>query len=448
MDRLEEKIVQIIDQHREQIIEIDRDIWKHAEMGFKEVRTARRFADFLKGLGLETEEGLAITGVKGYLKGKGAPGLTVAVMGEMDALPIANHPDANPETGASHCCGHNAQMAGVYGAAMALTDPEIAAAMDGNVVFFAVPAEEFVEVEYKNQLIQEGKIGYGGGKCELIRIGALDDIDITVGHHTAPGKGVELVNNSNNGFVNKMVRFTGRAAHAAGAPHRGVDALAAASLAMHAIDLQRESFRDCDTVRVHGYLSHAGEAMNVIADDVTMEYSVRAKNIPAFLDASLKFDRAIRAGAMATGCGAQITTMPGYLPTVPSNDTRAVEEAMHDVADGKYEITYRRADLHNTGSTDYGDLSSIMPLLQFATGGYRGILHNADMMPIDEELAYVVTAKLFALTAFKLLKNGGNYAKALLESFHQVLSKEEYIRYMDKTRQEEIIPLSPLPILE
>ncbi|PWM23827.1 MAG: amidohydrolase [Oscillospiraceae bacterium] len=449
MDRLEQKILDLIDQNREEIIAAGRDIWTHAEMGFKEFRTAGKFADFLKAKGLEVEEGLAVTGVKGYLKGKGAPGTTVALIGEMDALPIPNHPDANPETGASHCCGHNAQVAGVIGSLFALTDPEIRDALDGNVVFFAVPAEEFVDIEFKKGLMEQGKIGYGGGKCELIRIGAMDDIDIAVGHHTDPAEELVLKNNSSNGFVNKVVEFHGRKAHAAGAPHRGLDALNAATLAMHAIDMQRESFRDCDTVRVHGFISRGGEAMNIIADNVTMEHSVRAKNIPAFTDASEKFDRSIRAGAVATGCGATINTMPGYLPTIPAKDTRVVEEALADVAQTKgYRISYHRADMHTTGSTDFGDVSCIMPLLQFGTGGYRGTLHNPDMLPIDEELAYVATAKIFALVAYKLLKNGADAAHALIESYEQVLSKEEYIRYMDSMKKVETIEPKPLPLLD
>ena len=164
MDRIEQKICDIIEQNQDKIEDFGRDIWKHAELGYRETRTAGRFAEWLRGLGVETEEKLAVTGVKGYLNGKGAKGTTIAVMGEFDALPIAAHVDANPETGASHCCGHNAQLAGVAGAALALTDPEVRAAMDGNVVFFGVPSEEFVEVDYKNSLREQGVIRYGGGK--------------------------------------------------------------------------------------------------------------------------------------------------------------------------------------------------------------------------------------------------------------------------------------------
>ena len=448
MDRIERKICEIIDRNQEKIKEFGRDIWTHAELGYRETRTAERFADWLSELGIETEKGLAVTGVKGYLSGKGAKGLTVALMGEFDALPIAAHVDANPETGASHCCGHNAQIAGVVGAALALADPEVRAAMDGNIVFFGVPAEEFVEVDYKNGLREQGVIRYGGGKCELLRIGALDDIDITVGHHSMSGSDgeISLGNSTSNGFVNKMIVYQGRAAHAAGAPHRGIDAMNAAMLAQHAVDMQRESFRDCDTVRIHSFISKGAEAVNVIADDVHIEYSVRAKNIDAIRDASRKVDRCLRAGAIATGCGLTNITLPGYLPTVPAPDTRAVDEAM-DAAAGSYKVDHI-GKVHGTGSTDYGDVSSIMPLLQFHTAGFEGAMHHSGLKVTDEYLAYVVTAKIFALTAYNLLKNGGDYAHALLESYHPVLTKEQYVEYMESMLSEETLPMAPLPIVE
>ncbi len=158
MDKIEQKICEIIDGKKEEIMAFGRDIFCHAELGYKEVRTSGKFVEEMKKLGLDAETGLAITGVKSYLKPKGSTeGPTLAVIGEMDALPIPNHPDAWSETGASHCCGHNAQLTGVVGAAMALADPEVAAAMGGNLCFMAVPAEEFVDMEYQGAADEGGQ---------------------------------------------------------------------------------------------------------------------------------------------------------------------------------------------------------------------------------------------------------------------------------------------------
>jgi len=109
VDSFEERILAVIDQNRESIIEFGRDIYTHAELGYKEFRTAQKFSEFLKKLNLQVVENLAVTGVKGYLKG-GEQDVTVALIGELDALRIPQHPFADPETGAAHCCGHHAQL--------------------------------------------------------------------------------------------------------------------------------------------------------------------------------------------------------------------------------------------------------------------------------------------------------------------------------------------------
>ncbi len=448
MDQIEQLICQRVDENKDKIIAFGRDLWHHAELGFQEFRTAGKFAQGLKELGLETEEGLAITGVKGYLKGKGAPGITVALMGEFDGLPIPNCKYANPETGAAHCCGHHAQATGVYGAAFALTDPEIAKHLDGNIVFFGVPAEEYVEVELRNKMREEGKLRYGCGKCELIRIGAMDDIDITVGHHSATVSRLVTANRSCNGVMSKLVRYTGRASHAAGGPEAGVDAQNAALLAMRAVDMQRETFRDKDYVRVHGWISKVEGAANIISDDVSMEFSIRGKTVESFMDAAAKVDRSLKAGALATGCGLSIKNLPGSLPIRPVKDTRAIDEALRDVGEGIYPITCTGPDFHATSSGDYGDVSAIMPLLQFNSGGFSGRFHSPDVDVADEYEAYVLPAKIFALVGYKLLKNGGDYAKALMDSFEALFTKEEYIAFMERCLIEETIEPNPLPLLK
>ena len=163
MDAIETKIVQLIDEKREFILDFADDIYNYAELGYKEFRTSEKFKEVMKSLVSEVRENLAITGVKAYLNAEKKENFSLALLGELDALRIPDHAHANPETQAAHCCGHHAQLAGVVGAALALTDPEVANALDGQVIFFAVPAEEYGEVEFKNTLIEQGKIGFGGG---------------------------------------------------------------------------------------------------------------------------------------------------------------------------------------------------------------------------------------------------------------------------------------------
>mgnify|MGYP000242625970 CR=1 FL=1 len=184
LDETEKRIVDLIEANRDEIIAFARDMYTHAELGYKEFKTAEKFTRLMKKLNLPVKEHLAVTGVKAYLNEEKKDNVSLALIGELDALRIPEHKYANPETQAAHCCGHHAQMAGVIGAAFALTDSKVKETLDGQVVFFAVPAEEYGEIEFKNQLTKEGKIRYGGGKCELIRIGAFDDIDLDIVHHT------------------------------------------------------------------------------------------------------------------------------------------------------------------------------------------------------------------------------------------------------------------------
>ncbi|MBQ5327168.1 MAG: amidohydrolase [Oscillospiraceae bacterium] len=446
LDRIEQKIVDIIESKKDEIIAFGTDIWNHAELGYKEVRTSGKFVEEMAKLGLESETGLAFTGVKSYLHEKGSvEGPTLAIIGEMDGLPIPNHPDAY--NGVSHSCGHHAQLTGVVGAAMALTDPEIKEAMGGNICFFAVPAEEFVDIEWKNQMMKEGKLGYGGGKCELIRIGAFDDIDISMGHHSSTGLDYGIINSTSNGFVNKTVTFKGRAAHAAGMPHHGIDALNAATAALVNIALQQESFRDEDSVRCHGFISNGGSAVNIIADEVVMQYCTRGKTPEAYKNASDKVDRSFKAAAMATSCDVVIETMAGYMSQMANPHTEVLQSVLDEIkAEGVY-TNQKDSEGHGTGSDDFGDVSCLMPLVHFNTGGVEGSIHGPDLVVSDPYLAYVVTAKIFALTAYRLMKDNAAAAKENIADYKPIMTKESYIEFQDSMQKTETFTTEKLPIV-
>ncbi len=433
LDKTEQKIVDIIDSHRDEIIAFAKDIYTHAELGYKEFRTAEKFASFMKNLGLNTKEGLAVTGVKAYLNEEKKDNVSLALIGELDALRIPDHKYANPETEGAHCCGHHAQLAGVIGAALALTNPEVKETLDGQVVLFAVPAEEYGEIEFKNTLTAQGKIKYGGGKCELIRVGAFDDIDLNIVHHIGDDD-IKVGSGSNNGFVSKVIRYKGLASHAAGAPHLGVNALNAASLGLSALAYQRETFRDQDHVRVHPIMTKGGNLVNVIPDEVVIETLVRAANKEAIQDAADKTDRAFKAGAIAVGATCEITTMPGYLPALSAEADESVLAAAEIAAktsEKDYQIVRQDTSAHSGGSTDVGDVQHLQPVLTFNTGGKVSGLHSVDFDIVDDELAYVVTAKIFALSAYRLLRNKAVKAKEIVENYQPILTKEEYIQYMD-----------------
>ena len=396
MDAVEQKIIQMIDKNREEILAFARDIYTHAELGYKEFRTSEKFVTQMKKLGLKVEEELAVTGAKAYLNPQ-----------KKETFSIANQL-SQKSTGI--------EFAG--------------ATLYGQLIFFAVPAEEYGEIEFKDRLRKEGRIKYGGGKCELLRIGAFDDIDLCLAHHSMPGEGIGIGNGSNNGFVSKVIRYKGKAAHAAGMPEKGINALSAASLGLQALGLNRETFRDEDAVRVHPIMTKGGDLVNVVPDEAVLETLVRAKNIEAIQDASKKVDRSFYAGAVAVGAELEIKTLPGYLPMLPVEPLEEFEYAAKAAAPGR-EIHILSG--HSGGSTDVGDVQHLMPVYTFRTGGIRGNVHQADFDVVDEEEAYIETAKIFAITAYRLLKDQAGRGRELKENYHPYFSsRKEYTDFMDQ----------------
>ncbi|MDE0736710.1 MAG: amidohydrolase [Pirellulaceae bacterium] len=423
---LKQTVCRTIDEARDRVVGIGEAIMDAPELGFKEHRTAERVRTTFEDLGLEAESGLAITGVKAILRG-GQPGPTVALMGELDALQVPGHPRADAETGAAHACGHNAQIAGLMGAAIGLTQSGIADQLAGNVVFFAVPAEEYVEIDYRIGLVKSGATSFLTGKQELVQLGQFDDIDMAVMiHSTSPdvAEGSMGLSPSSNGFLAKNIRFVGKASHAGGCPERGVNALYAAQLALSAINAQRETFADQDCVRVHPIITKGGDLVNIIPAEVTMETYVRAKTADAILDASHKVDRSLRGAAIAMGCQVEIDTVPGNLPL--RNDP-VLSEIFKENAGQLFGADQYRDYGHSGGSTDAGDLSQIMPVLHPMMTGAAGTHHQTDWCIADHEAGYVAPAKTMAMMAVDLLAGDGSRAREVLDRFDPAMTKEQYL---------------------
>ena len=431
MDRIEKRIIEIIDANRDVIIQFGDDIYRHGELGYKEVRTSQKVKEFFEKYLSDIQDGLAITGIKGYLNKEKKDHFSLALIGELDALRIPDHPYVNLETQASHCCGHHAQLAGLVGSLIALSDSEVSQCLDGQVVFLATPSEEYGEVEFKNSLIEQGKIKYGGGKSELIRIGAFDDIDSCIVHHTSMD-GVSVGSGSGNGFISKVIKIKGKASHAAHERELGINALYAANLGLQALSYNKDTFKDEDCVRIHPIMTKGGDLVNVVPDNVVIETQVRGKNIKVIEDASEKTDRSFQYGALALGANYRIETVPGYLPSLPYVTPHEVVEIVQEVL-GDKPLTIISPNEHTGGSTDVGDVQHLMPVITFKTSGASGGLHQTSFSIDDEDEAYVLTAKIFALGAYRLLKDQAKVAKKAKSEYQPVFAtKEEYIQFMNQ----------------
>lgn len=439
VSQLKERICQVIDDHRETVIALGEDVLRHPELGFKEHRTAGLVADLFRSLGITTETGIAVTGVIGRLSGR-APGGTVAYMAEMDSVLVHGHPYASAETGAAHACGHHAQVANLAALAYGLVESGAMKYLDGDVLLMAVPAEEFVEIDYRLRLREQGTIRFLGGKQELIRLGALDGVDLALAtHQGARAEGGSFsVGGACNGCMVKRARFVGKAAHAGGAPHEGINALAAATVALHGIDANRETFRDDDHIRVHPIMTRGGDLVNIVPADVRLEMYVRGATNEAIARAAKRVDRSLIAGALALGAKVEIESIPGYQPRRACSELARLyqSEAVALVGeDGWWETSF------GAGSTDLGDVSQIMPVLEAVANGCRGTGHGVDFLVHDQDLAYVAPAKVAATTLVELLTNGAARAREIADAYAPAMTRDKYLAHM--ASQETLCRWSP-----
>ena len=430
IDETGQRILRLIDVHKDQIIAFAEDIAAHPEPGYEEFCTAGKTAEVLKNLGYKVTEHLARTGVKGTKSIKEGPSLTV--IGELDAIGCHFHPNANPVTGVAHACGHHAQMAAMIGCAIAMADPDVQKCLAGTVNFLAVPAEEYIDADKRARLKKEG-IEFCCGKSEMIRTGVFDDTDIalTTHVHMVPvEEDFYLGNPACNGYSAERVTVRGKAAHGAIDPWNGVNALSITTSAIQMMGLMRETFREEDHVRLHNVIRKAGDVINSVPDEAIVETKVRAASLDKICEITDMVNRAYAGSAYAFGGKIEMEKLQGYMPIIPRAADNALIEAADDL--GLNYRTVQKGDFNNA-CTDVGDLSHLVPVVNFTFKGFEGKLHGADFKITDPEKAYILPAKLLALTVYKLLKNGGQEAKKITKSYTPVFNKESYIQYVKNT---------------
>ena len=428
-DELKQKVCAAIDARGKELIEFGDDILAHPELGYKETRTSAKAEEKFKSLGLDYQRGIALTGLKAKLKGK-ASDVSFCVMGELDSVLCPGHPFADPLTGAAHSCGHNGQLTAMIGAGMGLVDSGAMKHLGGDVILMAMPAEEYVEIEYRNKLRREGKIQFLGGKQQFVLEGGFDDVDMVMMVHGQTAPGFKMgVGGTSNGFVGKFIRYKGKEAHSGAAPHDGINALNAAMLGLMGIHAQRETLKDDDTVRIHPIITKGGDLVNVVPADVRIETYIRGKRMEAVIDAAKKVDRALKAGAMAIGAEVEIVNLPGYLPRIPSPAFDEVVRGATAYLVGPENVVMGK---HGTASNDTGDLSHLMPTATASIGGVIGVGHSEDYEIVDRDLFYLGASKIFAMTAIDLLWDDASVAKCVKASYKAPYTKETYFKMWDE----------------
>ena len=307
-----EEIWRLVDGRREQYVALSDRVWGMPEPNFQEARSAAEHAAMLEREGFRVSTGIA--GLPTAVMGEaGEDGPVIAILGEYDALPelsqeagVAEHRPL-PGNGAGHACGHNLLGAGSLMAAAAVKDWLAAHGVKGRVRYYGCPAEEG-----------------GAAKTFMVRDGVFDDVDVAISWHPAPFSGV---NEAYSLAVQLLdFSFTGRASHAAAAPHLGRSALDAAELMNVGVNYLREHMPS--DARVHfAYLDAGGIAPNVVQAQAKLRYLVRAaelRDLLALVDRVKKIAEGAALMTETTVRSAVVSGMSNLLGNAP------LERAMHD----------------------------------------------------------------------------------------------------------------------
>ncbi|MBQ5765339.1 MAG: amidohydrolase [Clostridia bacterium] len=425
--QIKNKILSFADEGEKWIKSLAQEVYNNPEGGFTEEKCSALVRKAFDELQIKYEYPVAVTGVKATLKGKSS-NFNLCIIGEMDAIMSPDHPDAAKNC-LVHACGHSAQVGAMLGAAYALKKSGVMQYLDGDITFMAVPAEEFNDLEFRAQLKNQGKIKYFSGKQQLVYEGAFDDVDMAIMLH-AMGDEPDAklyVRGSNLGFISKKLTFKGRAAHAT-RPDKAVNALNAAALAILGIHSNRDTFREDEKIRIHPVITKGGDVVNSVPDRVEMEMQVRGATPDAIAKANEVVNRAAQGACQMIGATLETEDIPGYLPLEENEDIISV---MVDIAKDLIGSENCVSGYELVGSTDMGDISSIMPAVQPSVGGFMGGLHSKDFKIVNEDAAIMLPAKLMALTAATLLFDGGKLAKKVKENFKPRFTKSQYLNYLE-----------------
>lgn len=425
------KMKSLFDETIQETIALAEDIYKHPELGYKEVRTAAKVKALLEKEGIAYTDQVAHTGIVATLD-SGKPGPNIGLICELDAVPTLNHPYANSVDCAAHTCGHYAQIGTMLGVFLTLHKANKIQQLCGKVTLVVTPAEEFCDLDYRRELIAQGKIKHASGKQEMIELGVFDEMTLILSCHTM---GLDMqyydaeIGAGLNGFLCKRVIFHGKGAHAGSNPAGGINALNAANLAMSGINFLRETFKEEDAIRVHFVIKEGGQTVNTVPERVTLEMYVRAKTVDAILETDQKVNRALRAGALAIGCDVEIIDTPGYLPLHQDHNlTEFVKKHIET-----YIPPSRIAQgTHGFASGDMGDLSTLYPIVEIGVGGFTGTLHGSDFKTSDVDQAYCIPASYFIDTIIALLSNEGESAYEIQKQFKPIMSKASYLAMLDR----------------
>jgi amidohydrolase len=380
VQQLKERVCEAVERRAAELIETADWIHAHPEIGHQEVEASRRLTGLLQAAGIPVEMGTAgmATAFKAELGSAPTQRPRVAILAEYDALP-----------GLGHGCGHNLIGTSAIGAGLALA--EIMPELPGSIWVLGTPAEESAAPN-------------SGGKVHMVNAGVFADVDAAIMFH--PGTETAVTLDTSLAARGFEFYFHGRAAHAAGAPEEGVNALDAVVLLYNAISMLRQQVRS--DVRIHGIILSGGAAANIIPDYAAIRYRTRANDSEYLAEIVERVVACAEGAAKATGCRLEWKEyMPGYENTMPN---KVLRDLMSDNLRtlGMAVNTERRRS--GKGSTDFGNVSRRVPGIearlaitdQIDTPGHSILFREAAGSDKGRQ-AMILAAKGLAMTAIDLL---------------------------------------------
>jgi amidohydrolase len=353
-----------IAEHERDLVALSHRIHAHPELCFEETRSAAWTAGVLSDGGLAVESGVGGLDTA-FVARAGSGPLHLAICAEYDALP-----------GIGHACGHNIIAATAVGAGLALAP--LADELGLSISVIGTPAEEG-----------------GGGKIYLMDAGVFGGVHAAMMVHPTP---FDVLRPRVSAVAHFTVDYTGRESHAAAAPHLGINAADALVVAQVAIGLLRQHLRATD--QVHGFVTHGGDAANIIPAHTAGDWMVRARTLHELLELRPRVHRCFEAGALASGATLRAQDVcPTYSHMDHDDD---LVEAFRAGAESLGR-SYGTDDM--TFSTDMGNVSlampSIHPCIAIDAGGAMNhqpefaaacINASADRAVVEGALALALTA--------------------------------------------------------
>ena len=204
----------------------------------------------------------------------------------------------------------------------------------------------------------------------------------------------------------------------------------AANCGINAVNAIRETFKESDIIRFHPIITRGGSIVNAIPETAVIESYVRGSAFDAIVSANKRVNRALIGGALSIGANVDIEDTPGYAPLF--NDSAMIDVSIEaaKLAIPEYEFTV--SPYMSSGSTDIGDLSCVMPVVQPYAGGKNGKDHGNNYYITDADAACVASAKYQLGMVYLLLKDNAERAKMILSEFKPIFAtKIEYFEFVD-----------------